>query len=71
MPNSILRQTSVSVLQGMGEMPHQQVLVAAHADLLHSRAVWAISSAPLVLLELLFLVVEMTPQPQTQILVFV
>ena len=61
----------MSVPQDMAEMPHQQVLVAAHADLLHSRAMWAMSSAPLVLLELLFLVVEMTPRPQTQILVSV
>ena len=35
------------------------------------RATWEIQSALLVQLELLFLMVEMTPQPQTQILVFV
>ena len=69
MLNSILRQTSVSVPQDMAEMPHQQVLVAAHADLLHSRAMWAMSNAPLVLLDHLFLVVA--PRLQVQILVFV
>ena len=69
MLNSILRQTNVSALQDMGEMPQLQVLGATHAEMALLRAVWAMSSVPLAHLDHLFLVV--TPRPQTQILVFV
>ena len=63
------RAIAVSVLQVMAEMQQFQMLAAVSVELVPSRVMLEIYSAPLVPLELLFLM--MAPRPQTQILVFV
>ena len=65
----MLAQNDASVLQDMAGMQQLQVSVAAHVEQGHLGAIWAMSSAPLVHLDHLFLVV--TPRLQVQILVFV
>ena len=69
MLNSILKQIDASALQDMAGMQQLQVLVAAHVEQGHLRAIWAMSSAPPAHLDHLFLVVA--PRLQVQILVFV